>query len=301
MSAGTVLNIRERVSHIETTPAIPAVMVPLMKVLNQPSEEVDIDEVVRLVSYDNSIAAQCMRMANSPLFGLSQQPKSVSAAVVALGLHRVESILLTCCMGNAFPVKNWALDPLTFWRHSLGCAMVCRKFSEQIGSKDSEKAYVAGLLHDIGILANCIAFPGEFACALGRAHEEQLPLDDAEVATMGFSHCETGQALAEQWKLADEIIQVVAHHHDVARATSSRSLVALVHLGDLLCRMRDLGYGYYERTKVDMISDPAWAILKEENRGLDRLDIARFTFELDGAVGEISDLVSMILGPPGSA
>ena len=77
---------------------------------------------MRLVSYDNSIAAQCMRVASSPLFGLASSPKSIKSAVISLGLRRVETILLTCCLGQAFPAKKWALDPVVFWRHSLGCA-----------------------------------------------------------------------------------------------------------------------------------------------------------------------------------
>ena len=75
-------------------------------------------------------------------------------------------------------------------------------------------------------------------------------------------------------------------------------LVALVHLSDLLCRMRGLGYGYYERQKVDLVDDPAWAMLMKEHRDLDGVDLARFTFELDEAVGGIYKLVSMICGTP---
>jgi len=73
-------------------------------------------------------------------------------------------------------------------------------------------------------------------------------------------------------------------------------LPALVHLSDLLCRMRGLGYGYYERHKVDLVSDPAWAILLQQHRDLEGVDLARFTFELDEAVEEIQALVSTVFG-----
>ena len=63
------------------------------------------------MSYDSTIAAQCLRVAGSPLFGLAQPPKSIKGAVISLGLRRVETILLTCCLGQAFPAKKWALDP----------------------------------------------------------------------------------------------------------------------------------------------------------------------------------------------
>jgi len=289
--------IRERVQRIETMPAIPAVFLPLLKLLNNSMEEVKLDEVVRLVSYDNTIAAQCLRVAGSPLFGMVQPPKSIKGAVISLGLRRVETILLTCCLGQAFPAKKWALDPAVFWRHSLGCAMVCRKFAEKLAAADHERAYMAGLLHDIGFMVNCLAFSKEFAKAMERACRDEIPLHEAEQATMGFTHSETGQALAEKWKLADDIVEVIAHHHAVEQSQKSQPLVALVHLSDLLCRMRGLGYGYYERRMVDLIADPAWAILLQEHRDLEGVDLVRFTFELDEAVEEIHALVSTIFGP----
>jgi putative nucleotidyltransferase with HDIG domain len=289
-------NVLERIKRIEVTPAIPAILLPLMELLKAPSDSVEIDEVVRLVSYDNAISAQCLRVANSSLFGRAAPPKSVSAAVVSLGLRRVESILLTCCMGQAFPVKNWVLDPVVFWRHSLGCAMVCRKFSEKLTDSDREQAYMVGLLHDIGFLVNCLAFPDQSTKAMELAQCDQSPLDEAEQATMGFSHCESGAVLAAQWKLFPDTIQVIAHHHDVEKAETAQALVALVHLSHLLCRMRGMGYGYYEGRKLDMISDPAWEILAKGHRELESVDLARFTFELDDAVGEIFELVSTVLG-----
>ncbi len=296
MTTSFSATIRERVQRIDTMPAIPAVFLPLLKMLSGSTEEVKVDEVVRLVSYDNTIAAQCLRVASSPLFGLAQLPQSIKSAVMSLGLRRVETILLTCCLGQAFPAEKWALDPDVFWRHSLGCAMVCRKFSEKLATVDVEKAYMAGLLHDLGFMVNCMAFSKEFAAAMERACREEIPLHEAELATMGFTHCETGQALAEKWKLADDIVEVIAHHHAIEQSHKAQPLVALVHLSDLLCRMRGLGYGYYECHKVDLVSDPAWAILLKEHRDLEGMDLVRFTFELDEAIEEIHSMVAMVFG-----
>jgi putative nucleotidyltransferase with HDIG domain len=286
--------IRTRVQTIEALPAIPAVFLPLLKLLADSAEDVTLEEVVRLVSYDNTIAAQCLRVASSPLFGLAQPPKSIKAAVISLGLRRVETILLTCCLGQAFPVKKWVLDPVVFWKHSLGCALACRKFSEKLGAADVEKAYMAGLLHDIGFMANCMVFPEEFAGAIDRACRDEITLDEAERAAVGFTHCDTGKALAEKWKLADDLIEAIAYHHNTEQSQRFQPLVAVVHLSDLLCRMRNLGYGYYERQRVDLISDPAWHILLKEYRELQNVDLAQFTFELDEAVAEIQVLVAMV-------
>ena len=67
MTASLTATIRERVQQIETMPAIPAVFVPLLKLLSNSAEDAKVDEVVRLVSYDNTMAAQCLRVAGLAL------------------------------------------------------------------------------------------------------------------------------------------------------------------------------------------------------------------------------------------
>lgn len=288
--------IRERVEGIETMPSIPAVFLPLLKLLGGSTEDVPLNEVVRLVSYDGAIAAQCLRVAGSPLFGLAQPPRSIKAAVISLGLRRVETILLTCCLGRVFPAEKWALDPAVFWRHSLGCAMVCRKFSEKLATSDNERAYMAGLMHDIGFMVNCLVFSREFATAMQLACQDEIALDQAELTTMGFTHCETGQALAQKWKLDNDLGEVIAYHHSVEESKEAQPLVALVHLSDLLCRMRGMGYGYYERSKVDLTADPAWSIVLKEHSDLEGVDLVRFTFELDEGLEEIHAVVATVFG-----
>jgi HD-like signal output (HDOD) protein len=296
MTASREAMIRERVDRIETTPAIPAVFLPLLNLLQSPPDKVKLEEVVKLVSYDNAVATQCLRVASSPLFGLSKPPESIKGAVISLGLRRVETILLTCCLGHAFPTACWPFEPTVFWTHSLGCAMVARKFSDKLSCFDGDKAYMGGLLHDTGLLVNCMVFPKEFAAAVALARDKQLPLEQAELECMGFTHSESGRALAERWHLNEDAIQVIAHHHSVERSSSARGLVALVHLSDLLCRMRNLGFNYYERQAVDMASDPAWAILASEHKELNKIDVERFTFELDESLDEIHQLVATIFG-----
>jgi len=301
MTPQTEATIRKRVQEIETTPSIPAVLMPLLKLLNTASELANLDEIVRLISYDQTIAAQCLRVASSPLFGLANPPHSIRAAVTSLGLRRVQTILLTCCLGQAFPAEKWVMDPTAFWKHSLGCALVCRKFSERLANSDKERSYTAGLLHDIGFMVNCLAFAGEFDLALKRAAAELIPLEEAELAIMGFTHQDTGRMLGQKWHLGDDIVEVIAHHHAPECSQTAAPLVALVHLSDLLCRVRGMGYGYDEQRRVDLVNEPAWAILMRAHQDLAGIDVFRFTLELDDAVSEVAELVAAVFGSAAKA
>jgi len=294
MRTVTLDRLRSRIGRIDAMPAIPVILRPLLKCLDQPPEQVDINRIVELVSYDKSIAAQCIRMANSALFGRSQPADTVRTAVLSLGMWRVRDLLFSNALSQVIPTNRWVIDPTVFWRHSLGCALVCRKFAEIIGYPDTEKAYLAGLLHDLGVLVNCMVVPDEFRATLEKASSEQLPLDEAEQVTLGFTHSDSGCILAEAWKITPDLVQVIELHHDIGDPDRGSPLVALVHLSDLLCRLRGLGYGYYEPQQVDFANEPGWLYLLMQFPDLADMDLARFTFSLDEYAAEVRNLVATV-------
>ncbi len=283
--------IRPIVASLEAMPTIPVIVQPLVSMLKLPPDEVDVEKVVELVSYDGTIAAHCLRMANSPLFG-RRNSETVRGAVLALGLKRIEAILLGCCLSGIVPAQKWAFEATIFWRHSLGCALVSSKMAKLIGYPEPEKAYLAGLLHDLGILVNTVAFQEDFRQCVRLAQEGRMPLHRTEEQHLGLTHCQSGKILAEHWHFSEEVIEVIEFHHNVA--ASSKALVSLVHLSDLLCRLRDLGYGYYESMGVDLLGDVAWASLVEHYPALASMDLARLTMDIDGAMEEIVSVVDAV-------
>jgi len=294
MKTGSLDRLRSRITSIDAMPTIPVILRPLLRCLDQPAEQIDVGRIVELVSYDKSIAAQCVRMANSALFGRAQPVESVRTAVMNLGMWRVRDLLFSNSLSQVIPANRWIVDPVVFWRHSLGCALVCRKFAEIIGYADTEKAYLAGLLHDIGILVNSMVVPVEFRATVEKASREQIPLDEAEFATLGFTHSDSGRVLGEAWKIPPDLVQAIELHHDIGDPGRGGPLVALVHLSDLLCRLRNLGYGYYEPRQVDFANEPGWLYLVMQFPNLADLDLARFTFTLDEYAKEVGELVATV-------
>src|SRR5258708_30581155 len=161
MKTGSLDHLRSRKTSIDAMPTIPVILRPLRRGRDQRAEQIDEGRIVELVSYDKSIAAQCVRMANSALLGRAQPVESVRTAVMNLGIWRVRDLLFSNSLSQVIPANRWIVDPVVFWRHSLGCALVCRKFAEIIGCTDTEKAYLARLLHDIGNLVNSTLVPVE--------------------------------------------------------------------------------------------------------------------------------------------
>jgi putative nucleotidyltransferase with HDIG domain len=292
--------LRPKIKALEAIPTIPAIIQPLLSMFALPLEEVNANQVVELVAYDSAITAQCLRMANSPLFG-RQNVATVRSAVLALGMKRMQAILLGCSLNRIVPSDQWALDAGVFWRHSLGCALVSSKMANLIGYPDGEKAYLAGLLHDLGILVNTLVCREGFRKCVRDAAEAREGLQRLEQEYLGFTHSQSGKMLAESWHLPEPVIAVIEFHHSVEACTTAEPLVSLVHLSDLLCRLRDLGYGYYEAMGVELAAEAAWANLVGHYPTLAKVDLARLTMEIDESMKEIVATVDAVFKPQQAA
>jgi len=291
-------DLRMRLEQLEQMPTIPVVLAPLLRYLEQPLDTLEVQQVVDLIAQDKSLAAQCLHMANSPLYGRWQQIDSIRSAVVALGLQRMRDIAVSCSLLRLSPKGQSALDPMVFWEHSLGCALVSRQFARRIAFTDPGKAYLGGLLHDLGILAELSVFPGEFQDAFDTARKEAIPLHESEMKILGLSHCDAGKIVAERWHLSTDLVAVLSCHHDPENATTNRDLVALVSLSDLLCRMGGLGYGYVEERQVSFTEQAGFSLLVNECPQLQAFDWARFTFELEAYMEEVHRLVDVLYHGP---
>jgi HD-like signal output (HDOD) protein len=292
-TAATKTTLLKRLEGLDHIPTIPAVLAPLLRYLQQPLEQLDVQKVTEMIAQDKSLAAQCLQMANSPLFGRWQKVDSLRAAIVGLGFQRVSDIAMSCGVLNLMP-RDSGIDPIAFWEHSLGCALVARHFARKISYPDPGKAYLAGLLHDLGIIVNLWVLPKEFGAAFDLARKEGIPLHEAEQKVLGFTHCESGRLLADRWDLAPDLKEVVLLHHTPEQARDHAGLVAIVELSDLLCRMNGLNYGYIEYRQVNLLEQSGFAVLSRQCQGMKDLDWARLTFELDSYLDDVHALVRTI-------
>jgi HD-like signal output (HDOD) protein len=295
MNSATSQILTKKVSELGNLPAMPSVLNSLTEQFSQDPAKINIRRVVELISYDKSLAAQCLRMANSALFHRYSQIQSVNDAVMALGLGRVRDIVYSCSLPQLFAGTKQGMSPETFWRHALGTALISQHLGKQLAAQSQDALYLAGLLHDIGILVNALLFPSEFAGILQTASANETPLCEVEQEVLGFSHCESGRILADIWKLPASISAVIEFHHQPPTEGDAVELTAIVHLADVLCRLRGLGYGYYEAREFDLGSEPAWHLLTEKYPAAAQVDMARFTFELDAHCVEVQTLVDSIL------
>ena len=217
-------------------PAFPPMVLRVLDLLA--SDHPDMVAVVREISNDATLSAQVLRVANSPLFGLTAQVDTVHRAVITLGFVHIQSLVMAVAASNYMKgaLKSEALEKC--WRHTLASAVLCRELA-QAAALPPDRAYTYGLLHDIGRLGLLVAYPAEYAAVLCAADRDAISLLDAEKRRFSMDHCEVGRSLVEQWKLPPEFCVVAGRHHD---PPSGAPLDALT-VTHQACRLADtLGY-----------------------------------------------------------
>ncbi|HXZ11189.1 MAG TPA: HDOD domain-containing protein [Candidatus Sulfotelmatobacter sp.] len=292
MNAAVDEALRARVKNLEAMPAMPAILAPLLRCLELPPDQIEVEKVTELISCDKSIAAQCLRMANSALFSRRGAIETIRGAVVALGARRLRDILWSSFLIQMAPKAQWPINPMTFWEHSFGVALVSQQLAKKVALPEVEKVYLCGLLHDIGELVNATLLPEEFHNAVEYAVKHSISLYEAEKEILGFTHCDSGKLLGDYWNLSSDIQNVIEFHHTPAEAPPPPALAAAVNLADLLCRLRGMGYGYDELREIEFSEAPAWLLLAKAVPHLEKFDVARFTMELDAEAEEIHELVA---------
>jgi len=230
----------DRKGLLDRIPAFPPIVLRLLDLLAR--DDVEIRELVALISSDPAFSAQILRVANSPLFGFRSRIDSLQSALVVLGLRRVRSFSLTVATANHMQTALRIEELSRCWRHMLACALLTEELARSC-NRFEDRAYTAGLLHDVGRLGLLLAYPKEYAEMLRSSGRNSLELLDYEKQTLGMDHCEAGRALAEYWCLPPDFQIIAARHHD-PQANAEVDLLTLVHLG---CRLADsLGFWVVE-------------------------------------------------------
>lgn len=210
------MTAQEIVAKLTELPPVSQSALKLLSLLGDP--QLDNDEVVRTLKYDNALTARLLRACNSSLFGFEETVASVDQAVLILGYEKILQIVLTLAFGEAMgvPVEAYAFEAEDLWRHSLMTAAAAEMLvqTDTLPQMDRSAAYTAGLLHDIGKLAiNQVLEPDQLASFRHLLADHRLPRVEAEKKVIGADHAEVGAFLLYSWCLPHNIVEAVANHH----------------------------------------------------------------------------------------
>jgi putative nucleotidyltransferase with HDIG domain len=286
-----------RARHLENLPAMPSILTALLNALSVDSSKVDIDEIVRTISYDKSLAAQCLRMVNSVLFRQRDDITTVREAVLALGLWRIRDLVFACNLPLMFANLDCGVPAETFWRHSLAVALLAQKLGADFGNSVNEQTYLAGLLHDIGILVNAILYPDTFREVMEEALREHSQVASVEARVLGFTHAQSGRVIAELWKLPREISEVVEFHHQPEAQTTDNELTLIVEAANHFSWNSGLGYGYVLQEGTLPATNAILRTLGEKFPRAQSIRFQEYAAALDAQIVAATELADRVFRP----
>jgi putative nucleotidyltransferase with HDIG domain len=204
--------ISELLASIDKVPPFPVVANKLIELSSQPDVRADLVE--RLVVQDPVIAAKVISAANSPFYGLANKVETVDHAIRVVGLREVSQIAIAAAAAAIFDTQERvAFEAMTAqqnaaWAHSLATARGSLWLAMWLGA-DVQRAYIAGLLHDIG---KPVALRG-IGFALINGHLMEPPSSAMAMAAVEASHTDVGAMLADAWTLGEEMASIIEGHH----------------------------------------------------------------------------------------
>jgi putative nucleotidyltransferase with HDIG domain len=204
-------------------PMLPSVALEIHELSCRP--DIENDKLIGVLERDPMLAGHVLKVANSPIFRGRDAETSLRSAVLRLGLKNLGEIVFELALHmRVFRSAEYSSAMEELRRHSTACANLCRLLATRVG-QDPENAFLCGLLHDIGIAAILIV--------LGERRKGESVLDPAVLdEVVRQIHEGVSGMLVRLWKLPDEVVEVVAHHHGRATIETAPVLSAVVAVAD---------------------------------------------------------------------
>ena len=236
-------DIQAIIKGIDSLKPIPQVANKVMSIVQDP--ECSLSELSEVISYDQAITANLLKICNSAYVGLSRKVESVHHAIVYLGMDQVVDLVLMTAAAENLNRKQSGYDLREgeLWKYSVSSALIAKELAEKKGSKDNHLIFTAALLKDIGkvILNQYVADSFERINTL--VSEHGFSFREAEKEVIGIDHAELGGMVAESWKFSSKMVDTIRNHHMSEESSTDDFETSIVYLADTLCMMMGIGVG----------------------------------------------------------
>ena len=236
--------IRE-ISQIATLPEITLKIIELVESPSSTAQDLN-----KVIANDPALCSRILKVVNSAFYGLPGQVGSINRAIVLLGLNAVKNIAIAASLAKLF--RGGSLTPdfsaKDLWTHSIATAAGCKMLCDQLKLGFADEAFLAGLMHDIGIIVEIQYDRHRLIDVLGKVPVDaegnpQANMLEVENEIFGANHQEFGQGLCERWKFPKNFALVTGYHHrPMELAGEMRTLVSIVHVADKLSAQAKAGF-----------------------------------------------------------
>ncbi|MCB9913699.1 MAG: HDOD domain-containing protein [Planctomycetes bacterium] len=206
--------LRELVVGMTNLPSLPSLYTEIVRVAED--ETKTFRDAGAVVSKDTGMTSKVLQLVNSALFGIPRHIGSVEDAVGFLGVDTLKSLVLSVKLFTQFgsvKLRGRSLEQLA--DHNLRTGLFAQKIAAWAGAEKEvvDHAFLAGTLHDAGILILAAEFQQRYAKAELFAERENVQIHQMAEREFGTNHARVGAYLLSLWGLPDPIIEAVLLHH----------------------------------------------------------------------------------------
>jgi len=235
-------HLEKAVARVTEISSLPEITTRIVQLVEDPKSTArDMHDIVK---NDPALATKILKVVNSAFYGLPSQIASLDRAIVMLGLSAVKNIALAASLSRLFRPGNISkrFSARDLWDHCISVG-VCARLLAHAGFGQVEETFVAGLVHDIGLLVEYQVFPQDLARVGEVCEESDQEFTAVECEIIGADHQAFGAALAAKWKFPPTLRYAIAyHHHPDNLKPEFRKPVTAVQIADIICCQNELGF-----------------------------------------------------------
>ena len=233
--------VKKVIAEVDSLPSLPHLYQEITSKLEQ--EDAAIKDIGEIIQKDIGMSAQILKLVNSSFFGFYKDISSPVQATTLLGLDTIKTLVLS--IGIFSSLKYEKGTQFTFenlWNHSTLTASLAKQIAQLISDDRTfiDDAFMAGFLHDIGILILASKMPDKYQQVLNLVYDKNENIWEVETTVLGTSHAEIGAYLLGLWGFADNIIEaIIRHHKPEIYGDEPNSLITVLHLADSFAHQLD--------------------------------------------------------------
>ncbi len=220
---------------------LPAIAVDVLALLREP--HVDASQIRSRVELDPALSAKLLRVVNSSLYGLSRPVTNLHQAISLLGLKPLKLLVLGFTLPDGLFLGLGGEALARYWRRTLTRAVAARELSELVRPQESDEAFLAGLLSDIGKLVLIQSLGESYVDLLANTDIDGRELAAIERSTLGYDHREVTVGILQGWHLPEILVSAVERgdHAGVMDECGQPTLVWIVEFADRLAEVLEGG------------------------------------------------------------
>jgi putative nucleotidyltransferase with HDIG domain len=234
---------RDAVRRVSTIATLPEVTAKIVQTVEDPKSTAA--ALHKIVAHDPALVTRILKVVNSAFYGLPGQIGSIERAIVLLGLNAVKNIAVAASLGQLFRGVKLCegFTAKDLWTHSVAVAITSRELAREIKAPIADEAFLAGMIHDIGMLVALQVWPEQLRRVCETVQQNGGDFARLEREMNGADHQHLGAALCEAWKFPRSCQLVAGYHHRPTElAADTRLLVSIVTVADTLCAQHNHGF-----------------------------------------------------------